>query len=338
MQAIKKQTTLNIGSGERELDEENTLPISITEHQETHNPFNNWKKQEIFYDKKPTAAICPDETGTTKDGCITYIEQIDKEEGAPEECSRENYYQIKRKESSLWCDYFTLDSYQKTITKEINDNFAIIKGMKMPTNEQITKYSISLPLIKNSPKHRNTLLLDLDETLIYVTHIQSKVAKETSGKKLEIIYNGELRYIYCILRPFLHSFLKMLSAKYEIIIFTSASPPYAQCICEYIDKKHQYISYILSEANCIKLEGLSIKELKVIKNRELSQMIIIDNSIISFSSNLENGIFIPSFKGEKEDTELKTLMDFLMRIYLVPDVRPFVKQFAGIMSLYENYL
>ena len=76
----------------------------------------------------------------------------------------------------------------------------------------------------------------------------------------------------------------------------------------------------------------------MIKNRDPSQMIIIDNSISSFASNLENGIYVPSYNGEADDSELEIISSFLCRIATVPDVRPHVIKFAGIIPLFEEYL
>jgi len=40
-----------------------------------------------------------------------------------------------------------------------------------------------------------------------------------------------------------------------------------------------------------------VKDLRIIEDRDAANMIIVDNSIISFAWNLENGIPISSFVG-----------------------------------------
>lgn len=47
-----------------------------------------------------------------------------------------------------------------------------------------------------------------------------------------------------------------------------------------------------------------------------------DNSIISFAFNLENGVPIKAFVGEGNDEELLYMVTFLEEIYGYTDVRP----------------
>jgi len=55
------------------------------------------------------------------------------------------------------------------------------------------------------------------------------------------------------------------------------------------------------------IEKMLIKDLRVIKNRELKNMIIVDNCISMFVNQMKNGIPILPFEGEMGDTELKLL-------------------------------
>jgi len=87
--------------------------------------------------------------------------------------------------------------------------------------------------------------------------------------------------------------------------------------------------------HCIHKGNHYIKDLRILKDIPLSQMIIIDNMVVSFAAQLENGIYIPAFTGQSTDTELKTISEFLVTIANVKDVRPFVKKFSGIPKLYD---
>lgn len=53
--------------------------------------------------------------------------------------------------------------------------------------------------------------------------------------------------------------------------------------------------------------GMYIKDLRIIKNRELKDIIIVDNLIHSFGLQLYNGIPILEFTSNKQDRELKGL-------------------------------
>jgi TFIIF-interacting CTD phosphatase-like protein len=55
-------------------------------------------------------------------------------------------------------------------------------------------------------------------------------------------------------------------------------------------------------------------------------MVIVDNSIVSFAFDLDNGVPINSYMGtEEDDRELLFLFSFLQEISLVPDVRVPIK-------------
>jgi len=48
--------------------------------------------------------------------------------------------------------------------------------------------------------------------------------------------------------------------------------------------------------HCIKTgDGLYVKDLSIIKDRNLKDIVLVDNSIISFAFNLDNGVPISAF-------------------------------------------
>lgn len=121
-------------------------------------------------------------------------------------------------------------------------------------------------------------------------------------------------------------FLKKLKNYYEIIIFTASVRHYAEAIIEEIDPEG-VITYILDRSYCLETKnGYAIKDLRIIKNRELKNMIIVDNLVHSFGLQIENGIPILEWNGEKEDTELKHLIDYLVEASYADDVREFNKE------------
>ncbi len=89
--------------------------------------------------------------------------------------------------------------------------------------------------------------------------------------------------------------------------------------------------------HCIKKGTHHFKDLRAIKNVGLDRMIIVDNMVISFAAQLENGIYIPSYTGQENDNELETVGQFLAEIAEVGDVRPYVTKFAGIKELYDQF-
>ena len=77
--------------------------------------------------------------------------------------------------------------------------------------------------------------------------------------------------------------------------------------------------------NCrqIKIEEQTVyvKDLRILKGIDLKDVVIIDNSILSFAYQLENGIpIVPYYEG-KEDDELIFLSSFLINISNEKDLR-----------------
>jgi len=67
--------------------------------------------------------------------------------------------------------------------------------------------------------------------------------------------------------------------------------------------------------------GYFIKDLRVMKNRSLSRMVIVDKSIQSFGFQISNGIPIVEWTGNKYDTELLHLKDFLIKLSTSEDIQ-----------------
>ncbi len=104
-----------------------------------------------------------------------------------------------------------------------------------------------------------------------------------------------------------------------------------------VDPERAYISKVICREHCIVRGRHKLKDLNLLKGRKLEDIVIVDNAITSFSEQLDNGIYVPSFFGDPNDKELLQIMKFLKTVSKVGDVRPYVKKFAGITKLLEDY-
>ncbi len=59
----------------------------------------------------------------------------------------------------------------------------------------------------------------------------------------------------------------------------------------------------------------------LLEGRRIEDMVIIDNKIESYASNLENGIPITDYLGEDDDEMLEILERYLMKLQDAEDVR-----------------
>ena len=69
--------------------------------------------------------------------------------------------------------------------------------------------------------------------------------------------------------------------------------------------------------------GFYIKDLRILKNRQLKNLVIVDNLVHSFGFQLENGIPILEFFDDRKDCELKCMIDYLLKAYKADDIREF---------------
>mmetsp|Transcript_6068 Transcript_6068/g.5410 ORF Transcript_6068/g.5410 Transcript_6068/m.5410 type:complete len:88 (+) Transcript_6068:1251-1514(+) len=83
---------------------------------------------------------------------------------------------------------------------------------------------------------------------------------------------------------------------------------------DYIDPEKKFIRYIISRERCLLTKtGLFIKDLRIFKNRNLKDMVIVDDLSHCFCLQMDNGIPVIRFKGNPDDTELKFLADYLLQ-------------------------
>ena len=217
------------------------------------------------------------------------------------------------------------------ISPKINQNFfspilplQIIKQSPNGNIQDLTLHN-NIPITTNKKINivqtinKKTLVLDLDETLVH-----SSMDPFPSGCHLTInIYvNGRQYKVYVLIRPFVEQFLSEMSKLYEIIIFTASLQEYAEPLLQSLDK-NKVIKYILNRKHCLYYQGNYIKDLKVF-NRDIKDLIIIDNNPISYMFNKENGIPIISWFDDPNDNELMKFIPLLKYLSKVNDVRDII--------------
>jgi CTD small phosphatase-like protein 2 len=182
---------------------------------------------------------------------------------------------------------------------------AFIRTLKPPPLASVVERAIRL-----GPKTQKfTLVLDLDETLL--SRLEPSEPSEP---------RTDHEYILRI-RPYARELLERLSDKYELIVFTAACAEYAQLAAQELDPEGRYIRAVLSREHCLELsEGVFVKDLRVIADRRLNEVLIADNNIISFAFQLANGIPVTSYNGADEDSELAFLTLYLEKLYGEADI------------------
>ena len=219
-----------------------------------------------------------------------------------------------------------------TNTEIINDFYEYTeKCMSMildlePSKQNQIKEKVNFNFPKNE-SYKKIALFDLDETLVHCTgEINSNKDKKyknivevtlPSRKKVEIGIN---------IRPFWKEALNLIKEKYHIVIFTASHQSYANAVLDFMDPNKEYTKYRLYRNDCVltNMNGVKfyIKDLNIFdKYYDLKDIVLIDNSVLSFAYHLDNGIPIVPYYDADEDGELEILACYLLSIYDNDDLR-----------------
>lgn len=122
--------------------------------------------------------------------------------------------------------------------------------------------------------NRKTIIFDLDETLIHCN--QSLDMPHDVALEITFPNNSKIKAGINI-RPYAVQCIRQLSKYFEIIVFTASHQCYANVIVDYLDPNKEYISYRFFRETCHKTdEGFYVKDLRVF-NRDLSNVLLVDN-------------------------------------------------------------
>lgn len=106
---------------------------------------------------------------------------------------------------------------------------------------------------------------------------------------------------------------------------------------EVLDPTNTIFSFRLFRQHCIEVNShiSYVKDLRILKNRDLSKVILIDNSPQSYLFQKSNAVPIIPFSSNKQDRELLRLETFLMSLSEVADVRPVLRDYFK-LDRYHN--
>merc|ERR1719189_298927 len=175
---------------------------------------------------------------------------------------------------------------------------------------------------------KNTLVLDLDETLVHCT----TEAFEVKGKPdavFEVTFNGVDYTVYMNKRPYLDAFLDEVSKWFEVVVFTASQKCYADKLLETIDPEGKRIAHRLFRGSCAHYMDNFLKPLGIL-GRELKNCVIIDNSPQCFAFEVDSGIPCTSWFDDQRDNELMRLMPYLREMKDLDDLRPYLRKTFGV--------
>ena len=226
-----------------------------------------------------------------------------------------------------------INGVAETLKEFIEFDYDSIFDQKNKENVRYCNYATIMDdLIEDESEKKKLLLIDLDETLIHSEFRNKNNYKEldlfTSTSKCHsrtFSYSDE-NYIYYMdvfFRPHLKQFLSEVSKYFDLAIFTAAMKGYADTIIDFIDPHKKIFEFRLYREACIPIQDrLYIKDLRIIKDYDPKNVILMDNSLYSFMNQPSNGMLVNSFYTSHKDTQLISAKNFLINhIFPCDDVR-----------------
>ncbi|OMO83722.1 NLI interacting factor [Corchorus capsularis] len=153
-----------------------------------------------------------------------------------------------------------------------------------PTSDKL------LPDLHPAEQHVFTLVLDLNETLLYTDW-----KRERGWRTFK--------------RPGVDAFLEHLAKFYEIVVYSDQMNMYVDPVCERLDPNH-FIRYRLSRGATKYQNGKHYRDLSKL-NRDPAKILYLSAHAFDTSLQPENCVPIKPYKLESEDTALLDLIPFL---------------------------
>ena len=170
---------------------------------------------------------------------------------------------------------------------------------------------------------RHLLVLDLDETLIFA-----------SPAELDRPADFTAAYHHVYRRPFLTEFLAGVGGLYEVAVWTSAAPAYAQAVCAAIFDAASPPAFIWDRRRCTirrNADTDSIVETKPLtklarRGYDLKRIVALDDSPEKYEQNYGNLVRVVPFEGAATDDELQHALAYLTELAALPNIRSVEKR------------
>ena len=260
----------------------------------------------------------------------------------------ENALQNNNNKKKMQFNLFSQDKFTNT---EFSDSdylkytlncMDLILDIDMEKQSRIkNKINFNFQKIKKKNIKKKIALFDLDETLVHCTG-DIKTTKEKYQNVIEIKLPGRQEIKVGInVRPLWKQTLNLIKRYYHIVIYTASHQAYADAVLDFMDPKKKYFKYRLYRNNCslLDVEGAKfyVKDLEIFnENYNLKDIVIIDNSVLSFAFHLHNGIPIVPYYDEDKDGSLYVVGLYLMHIFNEEDLREANKKHINLDSFLEE--
>ena len=210
------------------------------------------------------------------------------------------------------------------------------------------KNKIHPDFLKNNSK--KIALFDLDETLVHclgeinMNNVES-FSRQCDAKIKVQLPGGKQITIGINIRPNWKQALDIIKDKYHIVAYTASHESYADSVLNFLDPDKKYFEYRLYRSHCVLCVvdevKFYVKDLGILDECcNLKDVVLIDNSVLSFAYHLDNGIPISPFYDSKNDYELLDISNFLLKYATENDIRNKLREIYKLndyLEIIKNY-
>jgi len=249
------------------------------------------------------------------------------------------------------CDIGGNDITKNNIKFKNKSNRSLNKLNSNNLNNNNSNKKENITNTSNSP-HEKILVIDLDETLIHTSFKKipnpdfkilldsiKYTKKNSDNENIQELPVQNKVEAYIRIRPGVNEFLSQLSKYYDLYVYSASSKQYLNSIIKNIDKNNIIKKCYCREDCIIYVENTEedldkpnnkynyVKDLKKI-NKDLRNIVFVDNNIMSFKLQEKNGIPIKSWYDDNDDIELYKLIPILKNLADFYDVRIEIEKFV----------
>jgi len=160
-------------------------------------------------------------------------------------------------------------------------------------------------LLEPRTTKKKCLVLDLDETLVHSSFKPVPDADFIVPVEIDqVVYK-----VYVLKRPYVDEFLEEVAKHYEVVIFTASLSLYANPLLDMLDK-NGIIAHRLFRESCVLHGQAYVKDMSKL-GRKLKDVMIVDNSPLSYAFQPTSAIPITSWFDDRNDRQLQQLLPVL---------------------------
>lgn len=167
------------------------------------------------------------------------------------------------------------------------------------------------------PGRRFTVVLDLDETLVWTQRSEHYADSAACGRQVPAgpyhqgafsvhaeLSDGVWGSLTVVPRPGLAEFLRRVNSIADVVVFTASQPGYAKPILDVLDPTSSLFRARLYRDSTTELRHHSnVKDLSRL-GCDLARTVLVDNSPFSFLMQPSNGLPVRPFSGQPRDNDL----------------------------------